>query len=433
MKKTGILLGMLLSCGVAVGQPTEKEKKSESVEIVIDGNKVTIEAENMDDLSEVDLNNIIREVSTRSAKIMQQQSELLAQVEKQLANGEITEEEAEDMRELIHERTEESMEVIGELMEAWGESYEARMEVWEQEYEAKMEAWEAEMESNAENGNFKMPPLPPLPPVPGVTPPHAPHAENDRRIIINEDGITIRRGADGEEPFALRFENEKEMEHDEEDDDDIDNIDRTETYFDIHLGFNQPLLNGQDFITEGNDELRFWKSTAFELGLGGKTRIGSPYSKLYFKWGGEFSWHNFRLMGSNLLQKYSDSVSIINDSTRSISKSKYHIAYFNVPLMLQLDFSEAGEMDESFTLGVGGYAGVRINAKTELEYSSDLFEDAEEKIKSSFFTNQFRYGVMAQLGWESFKITAKYDLNPLFQEGKGPDYQVASLNFGFTF
>ncbi len=441
MKKLIMLsVGFSLMAAPIFAQPDD-EKKKEDVEIQIDGNKVTIEAEDFEGLSTVDLNTIIREVTKQASKIQRQQKELLAKVDKQLANGEISEEEAEEMRDKINDRTEENMEMIGELMEAWGESYEARMEAWGEEYAARMEAWEAEMEARTKKDGSAatMPPLPPVPPMP----PAAEGGKKGQKIIINEDGIVIQKGENGEEPFAWKFN-----EDDEDDDEDeiiIDgdfvekkkSIDRTVGYGTINLGFNQQLAGGTDFISNGNDELDFWRSREFNLGFGGKTRIGSPYSKLYVLYGAEFSWHGFRLNNNNLLMQNADSAFIITDmdtmSNRTIDRSSYHIAYFNVPVMVQLDFSKLGKTDESFTLGVGGYAGVRLGAKRKLEFNSPAYDDGEERIKDDFFTEQFRYGVMAQVGWDSFKITAKYDLNNFFKENAGPEYQMASVTLGFTF
>ncbi len=441
MKKLIMLsVGFSLMAAPVFAQPDDQKKK-EDVEIQIDGNKVTIEAEDFEGLSAIDLNTIIREVTKQATKIQQQQQELLAKVDKQLANGEITEEEAEEMRDKINERTEENMEMIGELMEAWGETYEAKMEAWGEEYEARLEAWEAEMDERTKKDGSAatMPPLPPMPPMP----PAGESSSKGQKIIINEDGIVIKKGDDGEEPFAWKFNEDNDDDNEDEGTSDEDgnttekkkSIERTIGYGTINLGFNQQLAGGTDFISNGPEELDFWRSREFNLGFGGKTRIGSPYSKLYVLYGAEFSWHGFRLNNNNLLMQNADSAYIGSgmDTTRSIDRSSYHIAYFTVPVMLQLDFSKLGKTDESFTLGVGGYAGVRLGAKRKLEFNSPAYDDGEEKIKDDFFTEQFRYGLMAQVGWDSFKITAKYDLNNFFKENAGPDYQMASVTLGFVF
>lgn len=431
---------MFLGISLATAQPTTPQ---DSVEIEVEGNKITLEMDNLEALSALDLNKMIKEVVEKTTKIQMQQEMLLNRVDKQLEAGEITEEQAEEMKEEINERTEESMEVIGELMETWGEAYGERWEEWAEEYESKMEAWEDQVEAR-EDGITELPPLPALPPLPDMEGmPEMPDmgdmgdttkGKKQPKVIISPDGITIEEGEEGDKPFALEFEDSDDRRSEERK---AERIDRTETYLDIHLGFNQLLEDGQFQVFDEPAEQDFWKSTTFELGMGGKTRLGSPYSKLYLKWGGEFSWHNFRLRGSNILEKQSGDVpgaAFINDTTRDISKSKFEIVYFNIPLMLQLDLSELGDIDESFTLGVGGYGGVRLGSRRRLEYNDFEGAEVKEEIRNDYFTNPFRYGVMAQVGWKSLKITAKYDLSTYFEVDKdfNNNYQMASINIGFT-
>ena len=135
---------------LGLAQPTDKEKEQKDVEIEINDTKVIIEAEDLEGLSQLDLNNLISEATKMAMTIQKQHDELIAQVDQQLAQGEISEEEAARRKALINERTEESMELVGEVLENWGERYEERMEAWEEEYEASIEAWEDEVEARAE-------------------------------------------------------------------------------------------------------------------------------------------------------------------------------------------------------------------------------------------------------------------------------------------
>lgn len=210
-------------------------------------------------------------------------------------------------------------------------------------------------------------------------------------------------------------------------------LERTEGYFDIGFGINQNLEEGQFLVEDVPGELNFWKSSVFNLGLGRKSRLGNPYSKFYLKYGIDFSWHNFHLVGSDVLNRGADE-SFFGpiDPNQSYETNKYHIAYFNIPLMLQLDLSEMGERDQDFTLGLGGYGGIRMNSKRELEYSTPVFESIESTVKDDFYTNQFRYGVMLEIGYKHFKLRGHYDLNTFFRANRGPDYQLASLSLGFT-
>ena len=433
MKRLFSLLLLIPFLGMA--QPTD-DKKEKDVEIEINDTKVVIEAEDLEGLSELDLNNLIGEATKMAMTIQKQHDELIAQVDKQLAQGEITEEEAVRRKELINERTEESMELVGEVLENWGEQYEERMEVWEEAYESSIEAWEEEVEARAERGDFSFPPFPPIPPVPA--PDHSTviiesEGDSTRMVIIDEDGIRIQEGADGEEPFALRWDGDDEVYYDDNDDDYTPSA--TDGYFDIHFGFVQMMANGSDFINSGDEELNFFRSNDFNMGFGGKTRIGKANSPFYIKYGIEIGWYDFVFRNSaTFIQKNMDSTFISPDTsgiTRP-SKSKYKTVYWTIPVMLQLDFSEGNARDEGFTLGVGGYVGIRGGFKRKMTFSNDVVSDAKEVLKDPFYSNQYRYGVMGQIGFGSFKITGKYDLNKFFQEGKGPDYQMASITIGYT-
>lgn len=211
-------------------------------------------------------------------------------------------------------------------------------------------------------------------------------------------------------------------------------LERTESYLDIGFGFNQNLEDGQFLVQDIPGETNFWKSSYFHLGTGGKTRLGNPYSKLYLKYGIDFSWNTFHPIGSDVLRR-GDTAAFFGpvDTGQSYETNKFSIAYFNVPVMFQLDFSEVGERDEAFTLGLGGYAGIRMRGKRELEYATPTFERVEEEVRDDFYTSQFRYGLMAEVGYGNFKLRAQYDLNPFFRESRGPAYNLASLGLTFTF
>lgn len=441
MKKTALWIA-LMGMFAAFGQPTGNDsiQKKEEVEIQIEGNKVTIETDDPEQLKNLDLTRIIADAYKKAAEIEQQRAMALERIQRQLEAKEITEEEADELRDQVDERAEESSELLEEAMESWGEAYEARWEAWADEYEAKMEAWETEMELRADAGQ-PIPPMPPLPPMPGLdagvpAPPSVP-GDTNRRIIIDEDGITIKRKKGGDEPFALRFEDDEDVDEDEEDDDEK-HFDRTEWYTDIFfLGFNQQLVDGSQLISSVSpQELNFWKSTSFAFGMGGKSRLGSPFSKFYIKYGLELSAHNFRLTDNNFLamSPVGDSVMFAQDTNlTSFDKSKYYISYFNIPVMFQLDLSDVGDMDEAFTLGVGGYVGIRMKAKRELEYATDQYSEVEEKAYSDYYTSTMRYGLMAELGYDSFKVRASYDLNPFFEDGRGPSYNMFNIAVGLTF
>ena len=430
MKKS-ILAALLVAFGFGLSAQTDTNARKK-IEIQIEENTLEFKAP-----KDANMSSMIGFATTQVTRLQANHERILRRIDEQEQAGNLSEEEAEVLRDQANESFEASMERFEDLMENWGESYAERMEAWAEEYEAGMEAWSEEMERSMEADSAQMgkapmiPPMPPLPPMP-----EAIQDSGKKKIIISKDGVII-----GDQEIEIeREEEEEEL--------DIDaselferlgkrkstSIKRTEDYFDIALGFNQQLEDGQYLIEGGAGELDFWKSTSFNMGIGYKTRIGSPYSKFYIKYGIDFSWHNFRLNGSDVLDVNADSSYFTSIGVSNVyEKNKYHIAYFNVPLMFQFDFSEAGDRDEAFTIGVGGYGGVRLMAKRELEYSTPVYRKVEEKAYDDFFTNQFRYGLMAQVGYKSFKVTASYDMNEFFRDNKGPGaYNMMNVTLGFS-
>ena len=431
MKKQ-FTLALLMAFGLTAFAQ-EDSTAHRKIEIQIEENTLSFDANK--EMSQGDLSAMIGFATTQAAKLQGNYKQILAAIEKAEKEGKISSEEAEQLREQATEGLETNMEAFEEVMENWGESYGERMEAWGEELEEKMEAWAEQFEASMEDttGSVQAPPVPPIPPMPNI-----PGMEK-KKIIISKEGVIISEGENEEEIEIEIDEAIKDRINSEELLEKIQGkksrrIARTEDYFDIALGFNQQLEDGQFLIEDVAGELDFWKSTSFNLGFGWKTRLGSPYSKAYFKYGFDFSWHNFRLNGPGVLSADNNGAFFDTLAMDNVyEKNKYHIAYFNIPLMLQLDFSDAGDRDEKFTLGVGGYGGVRLLAKRELEYANNQFDEIEEKTYDDFFTNQFRYGVMAQVGYGSFKVTASYDLNEFFRPNKGPaPSNMANITLGFT-
>lgn len=432
MKKS-LLMALLVAFGFGLSAQSDTTMRKK-IEIQIEKNTLSFDAK--EDLSQKDLASMIGFATQQVAKLQANHQRIIQTIEEQRAAGRLSDAEADQLLDQAEESFEVSMERFEEVMENWGESYGERMEAWGETFGAEMEAWAEDFERQMESGDSTMgkaPMIPPMPPMPPM--PNAPQDSGKKKIIISKDGVII-----GDEEIIIE-EEDKDIEFDARDFFDRNSrkksksISRTEDYLDIAYGFNQQLEDGQ-FLIEGTPgELDFWRSNSFNIGFGYKTRIGSPYSKLYLKYGIDFSWHNFALTRNEVLEMDTAGSFFTNlGPANSYEENEYDIAYFNIPLMLQLDFSDAGDRDESWTIGVGGYGGVRLMAERELEYTTPIYDEVSEEVKADFFTNQFRYGVMAQVGYGSFKVTASYDLNEFFQANKGPAvYNMANVSLGFTF
>ena len=84
---------------------------------------------------------------------------------------------------------------------------------------------------------------------------------------------------------------------------------------------------------------------------------------------------------------------------------------------------------ELFRIGLGPYIGYRISSHSKLVYKDDGRE--KEKDRDSFYLNNFRYGARLQIGYRSTDLFFNYDINELFEEGKGP--KLNAFSFGVIF
>jgi hypothetical protein len=386
---------------------TMAQAQKDTVTIEMEGARVEL-APTGEEISE--LLDVIRSGAKRSQQIIEEQRTRMKAINKEVEAGKMSKAEAEKQREKLVEETERKLEVLEREMEAAGESLGSQVE----------ERVEVEIERSLkgeENQDF------------------AEKWESEARAFEENSSSDIELGWDQEEGQG-GDEDEWEWDEDWEWDKKKKNQNPTNFIFDFHLGFNT-LLDDNGNMLEGGAQLDDWRSNIYEIGFNGKTRMGSSSSKAYIKYGVSFSWHDWTLRGGNVINKDSANGGSIQflKSDLNVRHSEWRAAFVNVPIMLQLDLSERG-MDNGFTLGVGGYGGLRMYSVREIKYNDFADDRTKTKEYNNLFMNNWRYGLMAQIGFNSFKITAQYDMNPLFRESHSPsqgDLRNLNLTIGWSF
>lgn len=174
------------------------------------------------------------------------------------------------------------------------------------------------------------------------------------------------------------------------------------------------------------------------IAVGGvnKTHITGP---LYLDWGANVSWYNFKFQNTRTRIEKGDAELTFFEDHAAIDpiKSKLVVPYLNVSFVPLLNFGNRRRNDfmdydnnSGFRIGLGGYAGYRLGGKTKYVFKED--GDRERvKNRTNFYVNNWRYGVRLQMGIGGFDFFANYDLNDLFNEGKGP--QLNAFSFGLIF
>src|SRR5258708_19439373 len=222
---------------------------------------------------------------------------------------------------------------------------------------------------------------------------------------------------------------------------------RTYHSFNVDLGTNNYLSNGK-FPDQTNQPytVRPWGSWYVALNSVQRTHV---VGKFFLEWGVGVSWYNFKFQNDmTVLSKNDNGVSFLQDN-RSVDfiKSKLTATYLNatfVPMIdfgkggkkttlfdgSRVDFSSRGNHSSAFRIGIGPYAGYRIDSYAKQSYR-DQGDKHRDHDHDTFYLNTIRYGARLQMGFRDVDLFFNYDMNNLFVDNKGP--KVNAFSFGVTF
>ena len=212
----------------------------------------------------------------------------------------------------------------------------------------------------------------------------------------------------------------------------------------FEFGFNNYLQNGDFASSSDLYQVKPISSTYIGLVWNHTTYVSGP---LYLDWGGGFSWYNYKFENSGTrLDPNGGQLNFIESTdANSVLKSKLKITYLNFQAVPMFDFGKGKRLvrrfveddvrvgfsaRRGFRVGVGPYVGLRLSNKAKYIYRNDDGRQ-KDKEKGGFFVNDFRYGLRAQIGINGFDMFMTYDLNELFEDGKGP--QLNPITVGITF
>ena len=144
--------------------------------------------------------------------------------------------------------------------------------------------------------------------------------------------------------------------------------------------------------------------------------------KLYY--GVELAWNNFMFENDVIPEKTPGGIAF-TDAGRDLKKSKLTVCTLGIPVVPRVTFYNS-QNRKVCHIGLGGYANYRIDSYRKIK---ELDGDKDRR-HSNFDLANYRYGLMAHLGIGKTDFFVKYDLSPVFKEGKGPDVRAVSFGFG---
>jgi hypothetical protein len=160
---------------------------------------------------------------------------------------------------------------------------------------------------------------------------------------------------------------------------------------------------------------------------------------VFFEFGLGVSWYNFKFQDDNtLITKGENGVEFSKDPRPlEFNVSKLTATYLNasfIPMYATGRHHHHSRWNysdhDSFRIGIGPYAGYRLESHSKQGYTIDNDKKADKE-RDNFYLNNLRYGVRLQMGLQSLDFFAAYDLNSFFVDGKGP--QLNAFTIGLVF
>ncbi|SOD79234.1 outer membrane beta-barrel protein [Spirosoma fluviale] len=190
---------------------------------------------------------------------------------------------------------------------------------------------------------------------------------------------------------------------------------RVTSDFSMYIGLNNfggAMPAGYDFRPLGSRFVALAWQKRIPLSVKGAT-------KLRLVTGPEVAWNNFMFersadAGRNILVERNNQLSI-EQSDVDLHKSKLVMAQLNLPVMFNVSFRSG------LTLGLGAYAGIRLDSYTKVKpVGGSTVRD-----HGSYNLNTVRWGLTSELGFRgSAKLFFRYEPNSPFKAGQGPDASV---------
>jgi hypothetical protein len=193
--------------------------------------------------------------------------------------------------------------------------------------------------------------------------------------------------------------------------------------FVLEFGFNGAIQ------PPDNIDLNFFGTKSFNLYYQYDFRLFK--SKFSVVPGIGFAFERYKFKdGAVLGYNSNDSLTMLSPTEAgytSLKKSQLITNIVEVPIEFCFR-SNPDDPARSFRASIGGRFGYMFDSFTKVKYREEG-ETKKIKDKQNYNLNAFRYGVTAKVGFGAFNLFGYYNLNSLFESGKGPGYKGTVTDF----
>ncbi len=198
------------------------------------------------------------------------------------------------------------------------------------------------------------------------------------------------------------------------------------TLFNLDLGINNFLQKGSFPTSDQPYATKGWGSWNVGLNWMGSQRLSDG---LRWNFGLGFQWYNFKFENRDVQAiRGRDQIGFIERTDVTGVKSKLSASYLTAMTLLQANLGK--DKNKALTFAAGPYIGYRLGGRSKFVYEeSGRSLDRTEKINTGLYLENLRYGFRGEVGiGKHLTFFSTYDLNELFQEGKGPS--LNPITFG---
>lgn len=240
--------------------------------------------------------------------------------------------------------------------------------------------------------------------------------QNVERLLISIGGDD----GDGTKIFGIRFDDRKNkpVKYDR----------RTYSDFVMALGLNNAIIDGESL---SDSPYKIGGSRFFEMGVQWRTRVFKESNWLRFHYGFSFQFNGLK-PDNNQYFVQNGNQTTLEEFDRELTKSKLRMDNLVFPIHFEFGPSKIFKSDEKiryslrkqFRVGLGAYGGFNIGTRQKLKYSLDG-ENIKDKLKRDYNTSDLIYGLSAYAGFDDTVLYVKYDLNPIFKDAAVEQHNIS--------